>query len=184
LTEKFEVEREILCLKIEKLAADNETLTSQHSDLESSLKQATTLIQNLEANLLEQKNEKFRSVMRGLQNSMSSDLTIRRRIEAKLTKDLDASSSLCSSLQEEKSKIEKELAVLLAQKEHTDHECKKLADQITVHNKERSVMQEDYEKKLQVQQELSASGEKELQGQLQLLREQIAAIKVCRLQCP
>jgi chromosome segregation ATPase len=111
-------------------------------------------------------------------------LTVRPRIEAKLAKDLDASSSLCSSLREEKSKIEKELAVLLAQKEHTDHECKKLADQITVHTKERSVMQEDYEKKLQVQQELSASGEKELQGQLQLLREQIAAIKVCRLQRP
>lgn len=66
------------------------------------------------------------------------------------------------------------------QKEESDQKCEKLAAEINVRINELSAMQEDYEKRLQEHQQLSASGEKELQGQLQSLEEQVTSLKVCQ----
>lgn len=57
--EKLEVERDILYLKIDRLESDNAELIRQQAQLESSLKQAATIIDTLEMNLQEQKSEKF-----------------------------------------------------------------------------------------------------------------------------
>ncbi|KAI5455150.1 hypothetical protein NCC49_002419 [Naganishia albida] len=158
MEERLEVEREILHLRIDQLETENAELQQENSQLEASLKQATVAIEKLEVSLQGQKDAN-------------------QRLEERFTNDLDASANVCSGLRKKNSQIERELAALNVQKEESDQKCEKLAAEVNVRINELSAMQEDYEKRLQEHQQLSASGEKELQGQLQSLEEQVTSLK-------
>lgn len=102
------------------------------------------------------------------------------RLEGRLKADLDASSDVCTSLREKNEELRREIAELAMQKVQADDKCQELAGQIGECNEQFSAMQDKYEKQLQALKELSASGEKELQGQSQLLQEQVSMTKVGR----
>lgn len=92
--------------------------------------------------------------------------------------DLDASSDVCTNLREKNEELRREITGLIAQKAQADGKCQELAVRIGECTEQVSAIQENYEKQLQAVQALSASGEKELQGQMQSLREQVNCTKV------